>query len=330
MFPIDRRAADIKQASINQLMATASKHWVRMHAWLPVAQKRAATVSRKLKYFTLTTADLFDVKVLEREGLLEKTARGYPGLGFCEMLDNTYVEILRKVRWCGWHYKGIFEDMVSIPNFEDEFDFDVVNLDFTGVPFPQHEAPLEGTWGAIQRSVDVQWKHRRSFDLFLTLRGSREETDESALKQVADLVDYNLKNSRGKDEFKARIGHCNSKKLLDENYAEFLCVGIPKLLTSYALVVGYHLTHFEVYCYLREGEHGKYHIVKFILSFDVPQPQGSIFAQPPALVTSYDEAVPIIFSKGTFDVDELLQKNSGLTDELKKDIIALGSYPVYA
>ena len=35
----------------------------------------------------MTTGELFDVKTLAREGLLEKTARGYPGLGFCEMMD---------------------------------------------------------------------------------------------------------------------------------------------------------------------------------------------------------------------------------------------------
>jgi len=110
-----------------------------MYAWLPVAKSRASKVGRYIRYFTLTTGELFDVKVLAREGLLEKTVRGYPGLGFCEMMEKTYDEILRKIRWCGWHYKGIFEDMVSgHPSFEEEFDFDVVNLDFTGVPFPDH------------------------------------------------------------------------------------------------------------------------------------------------------------------------------------------------
>lgn len=312
-------------------MSTAPKHWVRIYAWLPIVKTRASKIGRPIRYFTLTTSELLDIKVLVREGLLEKTNRGYPGLGFCEMAERTHDEILRKLRWCGWHYKGIFEDMVdSHPSFEDEFDFDVINLDFTGVPFPSHEAPLEGTWGSIQKTIDVERKHGTSFDLFLTFRGVKDETDGNALAQVATLVDYNLKNGRGVEEFEARVGHQNVSRLLDENYPEFLCVGIPKLLINHALQSGYSLTHFEVCCYPREGGHGQYYIVKFIFSFDLPHHGGYSFAQPPALVSSYDEAVPMIFGKQTIKVDQVLEKTPELNTTLNEDMGQLIGYSLYS
>ena len=330
MYPIDRRAAENKRISIDQLMATAPKHWVRMYAWLPIVKNRATKAGRCIRYFTLTTGELLDVKMLIREGLLEQTARGYPGLGFCEMMDKTHDEILRKIRWCGWHYKGIFEDMVNgHPSFESGFDFDVINLDFTGVPFPSHEAPLEGTWGSIQKTIDIERTHGTSFDLFLTFRCRKDETDSTAIAQVVKLVDYNLKNGRGVNEFKARVGHQRSQRLLGENYPEFLCLGIPKLLITHALQTGYTLTHFEVCCYPREGGHGRYHIVKFIFSFDIPHTSGHIFAQPPALVSSYDEAVQMIFGKQTLNVDKVLKNDPDLITSLNSDMAQLGNYSIY-
>jgi hypothetical protein len=324
--PVDRKALDLKRRDIDPLMATAPKHWVRCHVWLEIAKKRCQICNRPIRYFTLTTADLFDVKVLERAGLLEKTSRGYPGLGFCEMDDKTHEDIIRKLRWCDWSYKGLFEEMVfTYPRFESDFNFDVINLDFITVPFPKHEAPMEGTWGAIEKMIDVQWNHSISFDLFLTFRGSKDETDTDALKRVADLIKYNLDTGRGKSEFEAKIGHSDIDRLLKENYKEFLSTGIPKLLINRALTNGYMLTHFEAYSYQRQGHGIPYHIVKFVFSFEIPRSTGRVFGQPPPLVSNYDQAVPMIFSKQMFDISNYLSSESDLVDKLEHDLVSLKS-----
>ena len=326
MEPIDRKALDLKRRDIDPLMATAPKHWVRCHVWLEIAEKRYQICNRPIRYFTLTTADLFDVKVLERAGLLEKTNRGYPGLGFCEMDDKTHEDIIRKLRWCDWSYKGLFEDMVfTYPRFEGDFNFDVVNLDFPTVPFPEHEAPMESTWGAIEKMIDVQWDHGISFDLFLTFRGSKDETDTAALKKVADLIKYNLTAGRGKSEFEAKIGHSDIDRLLEENYKEFLSTGIPKLLIGHALSDGYMLTRFETYSYQRQGDAILYHIVKFVFSFEIPRSTGLVFGQPPLLVNNYDQAIPMVFSKETFDISNYLSDKSSLVSELEQDLVLLRS-----
>ena len=152
MRSIDRAAVDRKRRDVDVLMATATKHFMRREVWLPIAIKRQQQVGRPIRYFTLTTPDLFDVRLLERAGLIERTVRGYPGLGFCEIDDKTYSDIVRGIRWCRLAHKGSFEDMaLKSVGFESEFGFDVINLDFTWVPFPEQESPLEGTWGAIRK-----------------------------------------------------------------------------------------------------------------------------------------------------------------------------------
>ena len=78
----DRLELDAKRRNVDPLMATTTKHYVRQRVWLPVAKERQEKVNRPISYFTLTTADLLDVKILERAGILSKTERGIPWCGF--------------------------------------------------------------------------------------------------------------------------------------------------------------------------------------------------------------------------------------------------------
>ena len=301
-------------------MATGVKGYVRKSVWLPVVKERFNRMKRPIRYFTLTTADLYDVKLFEREGLIEKTERGYPGLGFCEFVDTQHVEINRKLGWCFWSYKGRFEDMVfTTPDFDTQFCFDVINLDFISVPFPHEEAPLDGTWGAIQAVLNAQWKNRTGFDIFLTFRGKSDETSEVALDKVADLLKSNLVAGRGSSEFEQRVGHDSPKRLLSEDYVEFLCLGIPKLLIADALELEFQMTRADAYLYPRDGSKGSYYIVTFAFSFEIPTSPQRGFADPPLMVSSYDEAVPMIFRKQAVDVSKILDSDTDLLEELTED-----------
>ena len=307
-------------------MATATKHYIRQHVWLPIAVERSQRLGRHIKYFTLTTSDLFDVKVLERNDLIEKTERGYPGVGFCELDDKEFVEISRRLQRCCWSYKGYFESMVSDhPDFESEFGFDVVNLDFILVPFPGLESPLIGTWGAIQKLLQVQWSKRIGFDLLLTFRGSRKGTNVQALEDVAGLLRQNLESGRGVEEFHTRVGHNDPFKLLDDDYMTFLCVGLPKLLVGDALNIGFHISRTDVYVYGRHGDDGPYYIVKFAFGLEIPLSSASGFAEPPHLVSNYEALVPQVFEKAVVNVTEILESNLALRESLEADLNSLGS-----
>ena len=313
-----------KRGDVDRLMSTAIKHYVRKHIWLPIAIERRQRLNRPIKYFTLTTSDLLDVKVLERKNIIEKTGRGYPGVGFCEFDDKAFDEISRKLQRCSWSYKGFFEKMVSDhPLFEQEFVFDVVNLDFILVPFPDRESPLEGTWGAIRKLLEVQWEKEVGFDLFLTFRGSPEGTNEEALLDVARLLKKNLESGRGVEEFRSRVGHDDPVRLLESDYVTFLCVGLPKLLVGDALQIGFHISRAKVYMYERQGDKELYYIVKFVFGLEIPPLAALGFAQPPDLVSNYEELVPKVFEKKVVNVTEILQSDLGLQKSLEVDLKSL-------
>ena len=321
MEKYDRGAVAAKRGDVDRLMSTAIKHYVRKHVWLPIAIERRQRLKRPIKYFTLTTSDLLDIKVLERKNLIEKTGRGYPGVGFCEFDEKTFDEISRKLQWCSWSYKGSFEKMVlEHPQFNQEFVFDVVNLDFILVPFPGLESPLEGTWGAIRKLLEVQWEKQVGFDLFLTFRGSPEGTNEEALIDVAGLLKHNLENRRGFEEFHTRVGHDDPFKLLRDDYVTFLCVGLPKLLVGDALDIGFLISRADPYIYLRNADDRPYYIVKFAFGLEISDSDTLGFAETPLRVSNYETWVPHIFKKAVTDVSELLQSNCGLQKSLEADL----------
>ena len=326
MISLDRAALGEKRRDVDRLMATATKHYVRQEVWLPVAAERQKELDRPLRYFTLTTPDLFDVKLLERSKLLEKTGRGYPGLGFCERSDKIYSDIVRSLRWCGFAHKGSFEDMVlRNDEFEMNFKFDVINLDFTWVPFPKKESPLEGTWGAIRKVLEVQRAKKTSFDLFMTFRGSRKGTDEDSIHRLSNLLLENLSAGRGVEQFQSRVGHRDPTRLLSEDYLTFISVGLPKLFVGEALSVGFHLSRMGVYSYSRTAGERTYHIIKFVFGLEIPMAMSRTFAEMPGLVVQYDSAVPQIFEMNIVDIDEILRSDGALTASLEKDLDTLRS-----
>ena len=327
MKGIDRTALGEKRRDVDVLMSTAPKHYMRRKVWLPSASKRHALLGRPINYFTLTTADMFDVKLLERAGILEKNRRGYPGVGFCERDDKTYSDIVRRIRSCRLAHKGTFEDMaLQDPLFDEGFEFDVVNLDFTWVPFPEQESPLEGTWGAIKRVLEVQWRKQLGFDLFLTFRGSRAGTNDDAIAKIAELLQWNLDSGRGVEEFRNRIGHIDPIQLLEDDYETFLCMGLPKLLIGDALELGFYVSGAGAYWYPRGEDEKTYYIVKFVLNLEIPAAAGGGFAVPPQTVASYEEAVAQVFSNDVIDVGELVEKDPLLQDGLERDLEVLKQF----
>jgi hypothetical protein len=206
---------------------------------------------------------------------------------------------------------------------DSTFEFDVVNLDFITTPFPGMESPLEGTWGSIQKLLQVQRSHNMDFDLFLTFRGSPTNTNASALDEIAELLARNFRDHRGDIEFQARFGHLNPARLLRENYLLFLCMGLPKLLIADAIQKDYMVSRYDIYTYPREGGDENYHIVKFVFSFEVPRSNAPLFAASPQLLTNYDEAVPRLFRTNVVDVGDILTASPLLNDELMQEIEVL-------
>ena len=321
----NRVDVDTKRRRIDELMTTATKHYVRRQVWLPIAKARKDVLQRPIRYFTLTTPDLLDVRLFEREGLIGRSGRGYPGLGFCERSDKRYSDIIQGLRSCHLAYKGTFEEMALQDNLlEVNFDFDVINLDFTWVPFPENESPLDGTWGAIRRVLEVQWSNETGFDLFLTFNGSKQGTDDNSVDQLADLLEDNLAAGRGVTQFSSRVGHRDAKRLMSEDYLTFLSLGLPKMFVSDALQIGFRLSRRQVYRYSRVTRKRTYHILIFVFSLEIPD-MGHDFAARPGTVIQYDNEVPQIFESAIVDIDNIMDSDPNLKVDLEEDLDGLRS-----
>ena len=324
MSEIDRAAVGAERREIDVLMATTNKHYVREHVWLPATLNRKVAVGRPINYFTLTTPDLFDVKVLHRAGVIERTPRGYPGLGFCERDDKTYSDIARQIKKCKISHKGSFEEMIlNNPNSLPDLAFDVINLDFTWVPFPKRQSPVQGTWHAIRKTLEIQAVNKTSFDLFLTFRGNRKGTDRQSINQIADLLKRNLSSGRGVDEFKGRIGHLDPNLLLSQNYLVFLAIGLPKLLLTDALNAGFQISRFNVYSYSRTTSGKLYHMIKFVFGLEIPDPVARPLGALPEPILHYESAIPRIFTTEVVDVERTLTSDPYLRGLLQDDLDAL-------
>ncbi len=203
---------------------------------------------------------------------------------------------------------------------DSTFGYDVVNLDFTWVPFQDKESPLEGTCGAIRRLLEAQRANGISFDLFLTFRGSREGTDQESIARVAELLQRNLESGRGIDQFNARIGHLELLRLLSDDYVTFLAVGLPKLLMGDALEIGFNFSRVRVYSYPRGEQKNPYHMVKFVFGLEISDDIKPRFAAVPDQVANYDASVQKIFANPVVDVGNIVESNPGLRDELQKDV----------
>ena len=67
MNAMDRLAVNEKRRDVDVLMETATKHYMRRDVWLPIAKERGQQLDKPIRYFTLTTLALFDVKLLEQD-----------------------------------------------------------------------------------------------------------------------------------------------------------------------------------------------------------------------------------------------------------------------
>ena len=265
-----------------------------------------------------------EVAVLHRAGVIERTPRGYPGLGFCERDDKTYSDIARQIRMCKISHKGSYEEMIlEYPDALSGPTFDVINLDFTWVPFPKRQSPIQGTWKAIRKTLEVQATNRTSFDLFLTFRGNRKGTHGQSINQISDLLRKNLSQGRGMDEFKGRIGHLDPNRLLSQDYLTFLAIGLPKLLLTDALNVGFHISRFEVYSYSRSTSGKPYHMIKFVFGLEISDLIGRPLDALPEPIMHYETAIPRIFATDVIDVENALTSDPRLRILLQNDLDAL-------
>lgn len=287
------------------------KHYVRARGWLPVFQRYAHERQLAVRYFTLCAKDAIDVRYFRSKGVLEydEEQRIYPTVTFIEKDAQDYAVIAETLGTTRLGIKGDLEEILLYPsrhpeNFEklrSSFPYDVMNLDFTGEVVRADDPPYSSTIRAIEAVIELQHRANATrWHMFLTFRACPETSNHEADGELCAIVEQNLQKAKPREAYGARQ---LPRDLIRLRYAEFLRIGIAKLLASSAPNRGFASSLESSYVYRRTpgGGDPNYHIVKLIVAFS-PIRAAANLPNFQRAFDAYENSVPEIFRSEAIDV----------------------------
>jgi len=284
------------------------KHFVRKNGWLPVFEGYSILRKRRVNYLTLCSKEAIDVRYFAHKGCLYRNAEKnqYPSLTFVESNPEDYAVIAETLGKVRFSVLGLLEDVILDPAHESHIDlvatfpYDVINLDFCGDILPNGEHPYSRTLQCVAEIIRLQCTLApdHAWHLFLTFRAQPIGGSPEANLQLSERL---LNNIETRADLKEAYGTRNMPvDLANSNYAEFLRIGIPKLLAYTANQNGFRLESDSSFVYGRQQN--KYKMVKIIVKLspfktatDLPNPVGD--------ANVYRDDVRSIFLSEAVDVD---------------------------
>jgi len=309
------------------------KHYVRKYGWLPSAQRRLRMLrgsprraSDFARYFSLCGPEAIDVFFLAENGIVQRGPRGFPGTAVCEANLEAFRDIAPKLGQCAGTFHGTFERVVTTPSFERCCPFDIINLDFTSTLFPDWQDPNSNTVRAIQRMMQIQEEHRRSFDLYLTFRARRPESNPSAVDELRQMMEENLQGDQ--DATRLFVNHCapSVQDLLQKDFRDFIARTLPKLLIEFGAEHHFIAKHAATYSYERRKRrtHDRgslvYFMLKFILAFEFA---GGTLSSTHRAISNVRNQIRRSLTTDLVDVRTELANNPSLEEALRQEVSRL-------
>ena len=223
------------------------KHYVRTDGWLKAAKEQKNVVRRRsknipLRYFTFCAAKAIDVFMLEREGILNRSAKTgrLEGVYFCEKNDEDFGEIAELIGPTEEGFRGEFEKIVLFEDDEDTegkslldedenlhpdhihkklqikdahdrlhkaFPFDIINLDVCGVMFPLKKGVipplLKSILHILRWQTESKFSNTHKCDRFTLFLTSPINRDSTNQTAIQQLEDLVRKNINTIADFQA-------------------------------------------------------------------------------------------------------------------------------
>lgn len=306
------------------------KHFVRINGWLSAARNRLTSIRSQTrrranfaKYFTFPGEYAIDVLLLAENGVIEETNVGFPGVVYCESRPNILSEIGKRLGKCMGVFPFSFEKAVFTHDFRSFCPFDILNLDLTKEVFPRNGRPESNTIRAIEQ---LMWLHRnRDFDLYITFKASRRETNPDAVENFGQMVNDNFESNRTLKE--AFINSCGmeSSKLLESDFTLFWCKSFPKWILEQGVTKNVRGSIVGEFCYSRRPPRGApYDIITFAFSFERSRRH---YMSQHQMVSHTQREILRSFSLTPIDVDHTLENNVEIRRRLKIDVERLLQKP---
>lgn len=173
------------------------------------------------------------------------------------------------------------------------FPLDVINLDLCGHIFP----PVEARSKKFERIISTifDWQNScfneeapiDSFVLLLTRHVELEHVDSEILGKLTKLSESNVKATDGYAEaFEKKFGTTDPAKVVDDRFADFFSVTLPKMIFNLASRYGWTGHYQKIYTYERNWKKSGalYYMMSFVIRFvrktESPDPLQHIAEDP--------------------------------------------------
>lgn len=304
------------------------KHYVRLNGWLPIFREHFELRGGEPRYLTLCAKDAIDVRYFRQKGLLpyDNEQKAYPTVAFIERDPQDYASIAEGLGTTKLAIRGDLEEILVKPeeNIENSellrgsFPYDVINLDFTGQVVREDDAPYSQTIQAIEKIIELQnTAGCERWHMFLTFQARPETANHEADDQLRDILEGNLRDPDAQAAYGTRLPPA---KLVREEYAEFLRVGVTKFLAFSSSHRGYACRLTGSYSYPRNPEWGApYYILKLIVEFEAIRTARNL-PNPHTAKAAYEDSVQQIFRSAVVDVSAQVRNarvQQALTDDFK-------------
>jgi hypothetical protein len=295
------------------LYNTPEKWYVRQK-WVESAIQRKIENNRHfLRYLTLTSIPVYDIRLFEDQGLIRSTDIGYDEecIAVCEV-DLHRASLIRNNLPGARVFPGRIQELVgsrsvNYHGFVNKwFPFDVINLDLTGSIFARNQLLSE----TIQKIFTIQSWKEQSFTLFLTVCSVEEGDDVEAREKINALIESNLTDDGFKDAFIRKFPNMQF-----DSFQSFLSVAIPKLIIEKGLNNGFDVACNGKYTYIGTGL--KNQIASFILDCDLRSEPGAITN----LGSSRSLRIIDALEEECVDINQSFSQNTKLKHECDKLVI---------
>ena len=214
------------------------------------------------------------------------------------------------------------------------FPFDIINLDVCGVMFPPKRNIMAPLLESIIQILDWQTNSTfpinnlecKQFTLFLTSHiNSADRTNQKAIQQLTDLLIDNINtNPDFQEAFFNRYGHNQVQKLVSDNFSEFICLAIPKLMIKRALLdFGWEVAHGETYIFHRDDRWEDNKQYQIMHTISVYKRNSNSSEQLDAFkMEQYFQSVTQLINDGIQWIDGIVE-NSNIKQELEEDLIQI-------
>ena len=241
------------------------KHEIRRVLWEKYARAVVGN-ARPIKYLTLYSPAMMDIKYFERQGLIRYEKQRYVGVAAVTKDEEVYAAaIAAGAGRPEFLAMADLNDLLVRPSkrpkysrrFRSMFPFDVLNLDYCNSLFcrgNRHEISLQVL--ALDTVIGLQKQAKaKKFALLLTTRADPGQVAQHFLDDLAKRIDTNLnRNPDFKGRYDSLYAGINGGSLLKQQYEEFVPLGLVKFVGNLVSSHGFELMDCETASLVRDGE----------------------------------------------------------------------------